>query len=445
MITWMQRHKKWLVITIWISTIAFVGAGFVGWGSYDYGKSSGNVATVGNKEIQIKDLQNEYNTLYRKYQDAFGEAFNQEMAKQFKLEEAAYNSVVQKFTLLNYAEELGLYITNKEVAKYLVEIPSFIKDGKFDKNIYLSVLKQNRTNPTDFETQVKNDLLINKVQLILSTNVTNNETKNITQLYSVQDRVSVKVIQASDIKVDSSNKNIKEYWTNNKEKYKSSEKYEIAISKVLIGKDKKISKKDALKKYLKLKKDEIQFEETITIDQNSNPFISANLDKISKSTIGKISKPIEDQGTFIITKLIKKHQPKALAFDAVFTLVKADYIIDAKRLGLQKKVKDLTSKFRGTDIGFINSSTEKNIAGLSHRESRQLRDAILNSKTIIDSIILDNKAIVYKITDSKISDITTKKNEFESQLLNIKNNQILSSLIKQLQNRYEIVSNMKVK
>ncbi len=32
MITWMQRHKKWLVITIWISTIAFVGAGFVGWG-----------------------------------------------------------------------------------------------------------------------------------------------------------------------------------------------------------------------------------------------------------------------------------------------------------------------------------------------------------------------------------------------------------------------------
>ena len=43
MITWMQRHKKWLVITIWISTIAFVGAGFVGWGSYEYGKQGGVV------------------------------------------------------------------------------------------------------------------------------------------------------------------------------------------------------------------------------------------------------------------------------------------------------------------------------------------------------------------------------------------------------------------
>ena len=74
MITWMQRHKKWLVITIWISTIAFVGAGFVGWGSYKYGSSSGAVALVGNKKIKISDLQDEYNILYAKYQDALGDS-----------------------------------------------------------------------------------------------------------------------------------------------------------------------------------------------------------------------------------------------------------------------------------------------------------------------------------------------------------------------------------
>ncbi|WP_245821627.1 SurA N-terminal domain-containing protein, partial [Campylobacter vulpis] len=27
MLTWMQHHKKYLVVTIWISVIAFVGAG----------------------------------------------------------------------------------------------------------------------------------------------------------------------------------------------------------------------------------------------------------------------------------------------------------------------------------------------------------------------------------------------------------------------------------
>ena len=60
MITWMQRHKKWLVITIWISTIAFVGAGFVGWGSYDYGKKAGTVAVVGDREVSVEEYNQEY-------------------------------------------------------------------------------------------------------------------------------------------------------------------------------------------------------------------------------------------------------------------------------------------------------------------------------------------------------------------------------------------------
>ena len=60
MITWMQRHKKWLVITIWISTIAFVGAGFVGWGSYDYGKQGAVVAVVGDREVSVEEYQQEY-------------------------------------------------------------------------------------------------------------------------------------------------------------------------------------------------------------------------------------------------------------------------------------------------------------------------------------------------------------------------------------------------
>jgi hypothetical protein len=63
MIEWMQRHKKWLVITIWISTIAFIGAGFVGWGAYDFGKTEGTVIYIHNTlrysaTSSIKNLQN---------------------------------------------------------------------------------------------------------------------------------------------------------------------------------------------------------------------------------------------------------------------------------------------------------------------------------------------------------------------------------------------------
>ncbi len=444
MITWMQKHKKWLVITIWISTIAFVGAGFVGWGSYDYGTSSGNVATVGKKEVKVADLQAEYNALYSKYQQAFGEAFNQELAKQFKLEEAAYSRVLQKFTLLNYAEELGLQATDKDIAKQLLTIPSFTKDGKFDKNTYISVLKQNRTNPADFEDQVKNDILINKVQMILNSNITKNEISNLTKLYSSQDRVSINIIDKEAFKVNATNSKIKAYWEENKINYKSLESYELALTKVVIGEKKKTSKKEALKKYLKLKKNEIEFDETITIDQNSILFTSGNLERISKLEINKILKPIEDNGNYIIVKLISKNPSSVLPFDKVISLAKDDYILDAKQLLLKEEIVKLTSNFTGTDIGFVHPGMKKEIKGLYESNVQELFNHIAKSTTTINSLMIARTAIVYKITDSKFIKAENNDVKLKEVLSNIKNNEILTNIINILQKQYTITSNMKV-
>src|SRR5690606_6208717 len=142
MITWMQRHKRWLVITIWISTIAFVGAGFVGWGSYDYGKKQGTVAVVGDRQVSLDEYQREYSYLYEQYAKMFGEQFNQEVAKQLNLSDMAYNLVIQKNLILSYADELGLDVTNEDIVKELVQIQAFQKEGKFDKETYVQVLMQ---------------------------------------------------------------------------------------------------------------------------------------------------------------------------------------------------------------------------------------------------------------------------------------------------------------
>jgi peptidyl-prolyl cis-trans isomerase D len=442
----MQRHKRWLIITVWVSTIAFVGAGFVGWGSYSYGSSGANVATVGDKEVKISDLQSEYNSLYNNYMNMFGDSFNQEMAKQFKLEEIAYKNIVQKFLLLNYADDLGLYVTDKEVAKYLVEVPSFLKDGKFDKSTYLSVLKRNRTNPTDFEQQVKNDILISKIQTIFNSSVTSAELNNLTSLNSMQDKVSIKIINKNDISVEAKLVDIKSYWEGKRENYKSLESYKIAISKVKIDdKDnKKKIKKEALKKYLKLKKNELKFDKTLTIDQNSDMFIFDTLEKIFESDVGTILKPIEEKNNFVIVKLIEKYPSEILPFKDVSKLVRTDYISYKKQELLQDKVNSLTNKFSGKDIGFVSQNTELNIKGLTKSEVQQLTTHILRSSTTINSIILDDKAVVYKITDSRLVNNNNSNNDVDKKSLqNIKNNEIISSLLKQLENRYETISNMK--
>ena len=61
MLSWMQKHKKYLVVTIWVSTIAFVGAGFVGWGAYDLNSNRAtSVAKVGHRNISVQELQQKY-------------------------------------------------------------------------------------------------------------------------------------------------------------------------------------------------------------------------------------------------------------------------------------------------------------------------------------------------------------------------------------------------
>ena len=64
MIEWMQKHKKSLIPTIWISTIAFVGAGFVGWGAYDMNANrAGSIARVGQISITNQELNTKYSEL----------------------------------------------------------------------------------------------------------------------------------------------------------------------------------------------------------------------------------------------------------------------------------------------------------------------------------------------------------------------------------------------
>jgi len=445
MITWMQRHKKWLIITIWISTIAFVGAGFVGWGSYDYGKSNSTVAIVGDKEIPLTQLQSEYSALYSQYQQMFGENFNQELAKQLKLEDAAMQRIIQKYLLLNYADELGLATTDKEVAQELVKINAFLKDGKFDKNSYMSVLKQNKRSVQEFEKQIKQDLLAAKVQKIFNLPLSTNEIKNIGSLIYAQDRVSIKILNSKDIKVVPSNSDLKTYWDTNKNNYKSDEGFKISYTKIanVEDKDKKAMRKVALKKYLKLKKGGEKFEITQTIYYSSNFLPKDDFDKVITSKNGTILKPIYKDGNYYVIKLISKIKPTILPFDKVILQVEADYISQKTAELLDEKAKNLLKDFKGVDLGFINRESIVKIDGLSLDETKEVLQKIVTSQNKLHYINLSDKVVLYKIADTELGSYHSKNDAtIKASVEGIKNNYMTNELLKQLQNKYKTTSFM---
>ena len=66
----MQHRKKYLVITIWIATIAFIGAGFVGWGAYDLNTNRAtSVAKVGHRNVSVSEFQLAYSNNYDYYKN----------------------------------------------------------------------------------------------------------------------------------------------------------------------------------------------------------------------------------------------------------------------------------------------------------------------------------------------------------------------------------------
>ena len=192
MITWMQRHKKWLIITIWISTISFVGAGFVGWGQYSYGDKAGAVAKVGTIEITQGELQKSYSNLYAQYNQMFQGNFDEEKAKQFGLQKQALEQLVQQTLILNLAKSYDLEISNEELIDSLKTQEYFFKNGVFDKDTYKQVLSQNRLNTKEYENGLKKELLVQKTFKLLPIKVTQTETNILNTITNISDKINYK-------------------------------------------------------------------------------------------------------------------------------------------------------------------------------------------------------------------------------------------------------------
>lgn len=485
MITWMQKHKKWLVITIWISTIAFVGAGFVGWGSYDFGSKGGAVAVVGDREVTVDEYQREYSSLFDQYSQIFGEQFNQEMADKMKLKEAAYKLVIQKNLILSYADELGFDVTNEEIAKQLVQIPAFIKDGKFDKDTYIKILNQNRTNPTDFEASLKRDLLLQKVESLFKVSANKNELENLNKLLFSEDNISISILNQDEIVIDVKEKDVKDYWDANKGKYKSKPAIDLEFDEVTLvsqdfsdedissnyskfktdykkedGKIKtleearediikalnlKATKKVALKQYLKIKKGEEKLNNTGTIFEDKLAYSAENNERVKKAIPGELLKPFLEGDKYIIVKVKNKIMPKVLPFEKAKEFASKDYEKVSKSILLTKKADELLKNFTGTNIGFVSRDSFDKLEGLNKEEALTFLNKLFSSSKKQGKIELENKIVLFEINETRLAEYDkTKEAAVKTTIDNLYSQEMMNNLVKSLEKRYEVQSSLNV-
>lgn len=486
MITWMQRHKKWLVITIWISTIAFVGAGFVGWGSYEYGKQGGVVAVVGDREISVEEYNQEYSNLYAQYSKMFGSMFNKELAEQLKLKDVAYRQVLQKNLVLSYADSLGLDVTNEDIAKELVKYDAFLKDGKFDKETYVKVLGQNKMTPKIFEDSLKRNILLQKVQGLFEINPNAVEVENLSKLLFIQDDISIKILNSSDVKIDVKVDELKKYWEENKNSYMSEVSYDLEVKEIPLisansseddikahyekfkidykyedGKiksldeareqiikdlDEKFTKTESLKVFLKVKKDEEKFETKVSYKESALPYSSENNAKLLETKEGDIAKPFLENNKYLIVKLSKKNLSQPLTFEQAVPLVTKDYENVMKSKKLDELATSQLKDFKGNDILGVSRESVNKISGLEQKEASKFLNELFSSVSKEGIVKLDDKVVLFRINNSKFGEYNKAKDASVKQtIMQLQEEELMINLMKKLENSFDVKSSVQEK
>lgn len=476
----MQRHKKYLIVTIWISTIAFIGAGFVGWGQYSYGDKSGAIAKVGDIEISQGELQKSYSNLYSKYNEMFQGNFDEEKAKQFGLQKQALQQLTQQALLLNLAASYDLQISDDELLAELKTQEYFFDNGVFNKEIYKQALSRNNLTMKEYETDLKKNLLIQKTLKLLPVKATDSESNVLNEIMNIADKINYKVLNKNDVKVDMSEALVKTFWESKKFDFMNEVSYEIDFikqdkisntykeseiaeyyennknhfkddqGKLIFLENAKDSiiqelnmdatKNAALKTYIAYKKNKLDSTTNVksqTVSASDNPYNAQIIENISQLSItSPFLKPVLVDNEYFIIQLKKINEAKAKSYEEAKTQVLPMYVEDAKQSKLLALANTSVSTFKGKDTDFITTSSIDKFNELTKEESKDfLEKLFLSNKKNSYTALNSGKIVLYNILEQKMLN-KTNDNQSEN-IVNLKNNIFSEALIKELQNKYQ--------
>jgi len=481
MIAWMQKHNKYLVVTIWIATIAFIGAGFVGWGTYQYGKKATAIAEVGDIKITHDKFDFTYRNLYQKYNTLFKGKFDDKMAKEMQLQKQVFASLASQALLLNLANEYGIVVSDEELGEYIISLPYFQQNGKFDKKIYNAFLDNSGISAKSFENIVRDDLRVEKLMKLLDKKSLKFEQTVIASALSIEDKIAYQIISPKDINLTVSEKELKEYWQQHKSKYMTPKKYKLSIlwtnlddikvddkelrdfynrnsynyldkdgkelefekAKKLVARDYRLKKgkKKALKAYIAFKKGKISASENIELNQGDKKLSDEIWKEIVVSDKGKIIKPKAVADKYATIKVEDIIEPREMNFEEAEKLVKVDFEKNTK----EKLVDEKAEKYLSDKITLKNMTDYLKIGeivpikGLNSQESLQFFKKLFTSNKQIGIIRISDKRIVYHIISQRISEVDESKIKEVIPIADkIKSSILGENLIKELSSKYEI-------
>ncbi|MFA0412531.1 peptidylprolyl isomerase [Vibrio renipiscarius] len=248
---------------------------FAGVGSYIVGGTNNVAAQVGNVEISRGDFEQAYQNERNRMQAQLGDYFSNLLADQNYVEsfrKSVLDRMVDDALLEQHAQTLGLRVGDAQVRELMLAMPQFQVDGKFDSEVYQAGLRRAGFSPESFAQYLRRQLVRN--QLVSATQASDfslpGEVNAQSKLIMQTREVKTITLALADFaqKVELSEDEISEYYTQNPDRYTRPEQVKVA--------------------YIELSAEALKQDITID-DAQAQAYYQANLDKFSSEEQREVS------------------------------------------------------------------------------------------------------------------------------------------------------------
>ncbi len=196
----MRRHKTWLKWSLALVCLAFVFLyvpSFVQPAPELAGGMTDVLAQVGEREITVGQFRTIYLRQLQNYQAQSGGEITADTLRAMGIDRQLLQQLIDEYAALSEAERLGMTVSDVEVRERIVSLPAFQQNGQFiGEQAYLQMLRfqQPPTTPAEFEENVRQGLLLERLQAALTDWITISDDELHAEYVNRNERVRVSTV-----------------------------------------------------------------------------------------------------------------------------------------------------------------------------------------------------------------------------------------------------------
>lgn len=163
----MRKHARFFYVLFFIVILSFI---FWGVGTVDKSTNVA-VAEVEKEKISLEEYWLAYDRIREFYRDMMKEVFTEEVEKQLNLKQKVLDTLIDERVLLIAAKRAGITVSEKELEEAIMNDPNFMRDGRFNRDVYLRTLQLNRMTPQFYESLRKRELILTKMRRLIGESI----------------------------------------------------------------------------------------------------------------------------------------------------------------------------------------------------------------------------------------------------------------------------------